>query len=812
MTPPPGSTVAPPAPSARTGRRGGDGAASAAGRAPTNPDWSSWATAPTPQECVDTATSGPANRSFEDMSFEDMSSEPAPVSESLFPLDVSGYRNDELNRESLAVDEWYAANALVSPPHPDQDQYRDYRRRLRAERTARVAAGHLWLTVALPTPPRILYLLTTDRGLTHIVSADLATVLGVPDQSFPGPIMTEEQFAVHAGRLGVEVLNPREYQARMEAAAVALGQAWWGMDPGRRGGALGTGPGGDDRYRGYLGGVAMLDGRAVAIANALPYQNVNVRAGDIGEAFALHGRDAVGGRDYNTGGRRWTGDWLRPFRPGRGNVPVADIRLGPWRTQPDIRDASVKVLRPGTKASTSPSGRSRYQTFLRGMADISDTSSTKFQRFAAEHRPGMALDDVRSGLVLQVPDEHLDGFRNLLSDATGYDLSDRGNRASRPNYDLAPFRVIYRNTPLDPPIRLSDGSIASTGGDLYDARQRIPPAEFEAGLRRVGAAAAARVRGFGGGQVSRAIGFYESFLGHQPTRRATDIRARVNVETVQALERIRADHAEFDPAAVERGDYRRATAAAGHTNAVRGTAAQTIFGSSVHVLSGGDIDQRFVEDTAAGAAVSYGSEFGESVLRARLGTSTATGTRLVLGRAGARALGPAADVVMDIYDMVRDNRDNSAAEVVIRTGRAAVIGTGAAYAGAAVGTLIGGPIGFVVGFGVGAAVGWLANRILPGGGDDWRRRHEADQRRRAELAARLERQRQLQAKLEARRRRLATPLSTDRAAVAGLEAGFDLGSTNPLFNESRPDVEPTVGDLEAEFLAAYVRGLTGSPR
>lgn len=741
-------------------------------------------------------------------------------------VDVAGMRNDTLNVESLHADGWWNEHAFVSPPHPERDNYERYRRRLRDERSERVSHGHLWMTTANSQPPAQLYMLITEAGLTHVVTADLDTMLGVPQESYPGPVLTPVQFEDHVSSLGVPILTPEEYGERLRDAAaevaphllvdpttafsaVHLADMGQAADPfGLQGGL------GDDRFRGYVGGIPLIDTRASMLSHTMPYNNAKVRGGGIGEAFALS-QSGFRGSDYNNAGWTWSGDPLRPVRPTRGNVPVADVRV---LSGLPFQDLSVKVTLPDTAAAASPSSRTRFATYLKGQVDMLDTRANKFQDFASTYRPGSPLADVSSGMALAIPSEHVADYQALLRDATGFDRTDTGGQATKPNYRMATVEAVYRLTTLPQPIVLSDGTTARTGADLYAARfpesgnPRIPQAEFDTTIRRVGAQAASRVVGIQGVDPG-VIRWYESFRSSLGTDVDTDIRASLDPTTLQVVEEIRARQQTGGT-----GTPYTATSGWGETvtvarrNAGRGAAVQLLFTTGARRLAGADFsDPRVQQQLAAEGVAAFGSEFAESAIRSRVGLTAAreglaaTAPRLMAGRLAARAMPGVADVGLEVFDMTSDQRDNSAEEVVTRVGRAAVIGTGAAYTGALVGTAIGGPVGFVVGLAAGAAVGWLANRFMPGGREYWERQHRMEQQL-DHIAAQLEEIERLLEARQARQRRLDQPVTGEEASVAGVESLLGLPTENPLFLASDPtQAPPTVGEMEAEYLMTVLQ-------
>ena len=102
-------------------------------------------------------------------------------------------------------------------------------------------------------------------------------------------------------------------------------------------------------------------------------------------------------------------------------------------------------------------------------------------------------------------------------------------------------------------------------------------------------------------------------------------------------------------------------------------------------------------------------------------------------------------------------------------------------------------------------MGWLANKFMPGGREEWERVHRIEQKldqiekQIDEMARRIE-------KLMARRRRLERPVTGEEASVAGVESLFGLPTQNPLFQTSDPtQAPPTVGEMEAEYLMTVLQ-------
>ncbi|GAA6184051.1 DUF4157 domain-containing protein [Aliiglaciecola sp. NS0011-25] len=755
--------------------------------------------------------------------------EPAENEFSFNPDDynVEEMRNDTLNIESIRVEQWFARNGDVSLP--ETPAYQTFRRRLKAERTKRVEYGHLWMATATSATPEKLYMLKDNNGVALIISIYPESVIGTPNRSFPDPIMSEQQFQDHLSDIDIPIMSEAEYVARLRASEAALIREESDAirlyseenDNSLFGSPAPINYRNDDRIRPYSGGYSLTDPRASAIQQTLPYRNVNVRAGDIGEAFALSDRNKfLVGSNYNNAGRTWSGDPLRPFRATRGNVPVADVLVS---SGSPFQDLSVKVTRPGTASYSSPSARTRFNTYLSGHKDILNTNAAKFQRFASTYRPNMTLSQVSDGLGLAIPENHLAEYRALLNNPTGSDLTNTGNVSQKPNWDLEPMKTIYKATRFDTPIDLNDSSPPlQNGAELYEARQngRITPAQFDNLIQQIGQQAASRAVAIPNFNTNT-IRWYESFLDTLPNRNPTDMRAGIDTNTAQAIEEMRRmQQSNLPDAQFSTGDWQQAR----RTTALR--QAPRAAGLGVAIGVGADYlfnEQANLNDPAyrahliklglleggAGAA----SEVGEHYMRTRAGQMIitegleATSAKAVAARLGARAVPGVIDAVMETYNIATDGRENSATEIVVRTGRAAVIGGSSAWAGAAIGTAIGGPIGFGVGLLAGLAVGWLGNRLIGGGANYWNERarqrqiqEEQARRRRREQAI----QERIMNELQRRQQRLDIPLASESSSVTGVEAIFGSHTDNPMFMESSPDNQPTVGDIEAEILRSYL--------
>ncbi|WP_240725039.1 hypothetical protein [Mangrovimicrobium sediminis] len=785
---------------------------------------------------------------------ERLSSEPGPMicqqpfaDASFDPeaVDVAGMRNDTLNAESLRVDTWIADNGQMSPVDPDLGAYRRLQVRLRNERNLRVQTGFLWMTTAVDPAPDEFFMLDTASGETLIIGVETELATGTPSQSFPGPIMSRQQFDDHMAGIGVPILSEEEYVERLRQTAQEIAPELL-LAPGEVPFNLAT-P--QDRYRGYTGGQGRLDTRIQGIADAMPWGSAAARQGEIGEGFALRSLRGQGASGFDNSGWFWNArnsprlaqggsifdyetprglDILRPVRRGWDSTPAVDLRMRQALNQGagDFDLMSVKVsYRQGANRNT------RYQYYLQELAALGDTGRNNLSLFRDQHAPGASLDATASRMGLMIPEDHAQDLRDLLRNPTRLETTDGGGDSRTPNWAQEPrtgprnagtwqMRPHFANARLPGVIDLRDGQPRlQTGADLLAALRggRIDQPRFDAEINRLGQHLAGRVFGFQMGDD--VVPHYEEFRRNAQTRNARDLRAATPIEVIQIEEEHRRSGGDASaPNWSNRGD---AALRVANRNALRGSAGNLAFSAGANLLFNDNADlsdprfrAQFAEQLAVEGVANYAADFGETALRSRLAYEAleegleATAPRLVAGRMAARALPGVADAAIEGYSMLTDERENSATEVVVRTGRAAVIGGGAAWAGAAAGTAVGGPIGFVVGFGVGFLVGWAANRLAPGGREYWDRRAE-EERRARERAEQERRRREAEERREAERRarlaRLNQPVTGDQASTVGVEGMFGLPTDNPLFMSSEAGIDPTVGELEREYILSVLR-------
>ena len=791
---------------------------------------------------------------------EQLSSEPElavcqqPFADASFDpeaVDVAGMRNDALNAESIQVDAWISDNGYVSPAHTDLGAYRRLQQRLRAERNIRVQTGHLWMTTAVEPAPENFYMLNGNSGETTIISVDPEIATGVPNESFPGPIMTQQQFNDHMAGLGIPILTEEQYVERLRETAAVIAPELLGIQTEEQGNLATP----QDRYRGYTGGQGRLDVRVQGISDALPWGSANSRQGEIGEAFALHNFRDRGARAFSNAGSFWNArnrsrvfqpgsfssyrgpeglDILRPIRGGWDSTPAVDMQLRQPLSHGGV-GGEFDLMSVKTSYRQGANRNSRYKYYLDELGELGNMSRHNLELFRDTHQPGATLEATGSRMGLMIPQSHANDLRDLLRNPTGFETTDEGGQAREPNWAQRPekgrrtpdrwrMRSHYANAQLPSSIDLGDGQPPlRTGADLLAALRagRIDQPQFNQHLTSLGESLAGRV--FGSEMPDSVVRHYEDFRRTSRTRNARDLRAATPIEVIQIEEEHRRRGG--DASAPTMANRRGAVLTVGNRNALRGAGSNVLFSAGANLLFNDNADlsdpryrQQLTEQLLFEGVANYGADFGETVLRSRLGYEAleeglqATAPRLVAGRLAARALPGLADAAIEVYGMGSDNRENSTTEVVVRTGRAAVIGAGSAWAGAAAGTAVGGPIGFVVGFGVGFLVGWAANRLAPGGGEYWDRRAAEARRARERAAVEKRRREELERRLAAERARLARlnrPLGDSSASTVGVEGMFGLPTENPMFMGSEPDIQPTVSELEREYILSVLRMAEG---
>lgn len=786
-------------------------------------------------------------------------------------VDVPGMRNDTLNSESLRVDTWVDEHGFVSPRHVDLGAYQRLRQRLKAERAVRVQVGHLWMTTAVDPTPDELLMLNASAGETVIVRVNQSIASGVPSESFPGPIMTRQQFDDHMGGLGIPILTEEEYIERLRETAAEIAPELL-LSPEEAAGSFLPAPydpGGipvgpinflseDDQFGGYYGGQGRRDYRVQSIYDATPWSSSGfaARSGEIGEGFAMHQLRGQGAVTFENGrwlwnarggsNRVWQGggdaapyrlpqgiDPFLPVRRGRDNTAAVDIRT---RTPVSIGDGapgydlfSVKTSF-GTAAnpnSAEANRITRHSLYFEELAALGDTGRNNLRLFRDAHYPDLSLEEVGARMALMIPEDHAREMREVLRNPTGFETTNTGRQAQLPNWaqasrtgqrtlDNAQMRPFFANAtfPANTP-GLPDG--VRTGADLHRHFQgNLDDPEFTRLITHLGESLAGRVHGFD--LPEHVVRWHQSYREGLPSNRAVNLRAG-GIEFADWLEaerRLAGGADVYTPDAARRAQalnevtFRSARTAAGMGTGVS-LVSQLVMDPSRYddpelyrraALEGG------AEFLATGMEARFNARLGREIVEEGLETSVRRGgTRVFASRLAGRAIPGLADAAMEIYDLTQDGRENSTAEVITRTGRAAVIGGGSAWAGAAVGTAVGGPVGFVVGLGVGLLVGWAANELLPGGRETWDRVHAEEQRRLAreeEDRRRAEYERRLAA-ARARIARLNTPLSDPSASTVGVEGLFTLPVQNPDFMTSAPYLDPTIGELEHEYILTILR-------
>ena len=844
-------------------------------------------------------------------------------------VEVAGMRNDTLNSEAIRVDAWVDGHSFMSPRDVDLSAYERLQQRLKAERAVRVQLGHLWMATAVDPAPEELLMLNASSGETVIIRVDQSIATGVPNQSFPGPVMTRQQFDDHMAGLGIPILTEEEYLERLRQTAAEIapqllmtpdvaarctledpfgtgagamgdpfglggmggfgGMGGYGAvddplglgifapsaPPGSFGpGSFGSGPhdpGGidigpfrafsdDDRFRGYYGGSGRLDHRVQSLSDTMPWRQsaFAARAGELGEGYAMRHLGGSGAVAYDNGrwlwnarsgsNRLWQGgggggdapyrlpsgiDPFLPVRRGRDSTAAVDIRtrspvsIGGDAPGYDLFSVKTSFGTAANPTSAEANRLTRHSLYFDELAALGDTGRNNLRLFRDAHFPGADLAEVGARMALMIPEDHAREMREVLRNPTGFETTKTGRQAGLPNWaqanptgprniDTANMRPFFANAtfPANTP-GLPAG--VRTGADLHrHFAGNLADPEFARLMNHLGEALAGRVHGFD--LPENVVRWHQSYREGLPGNRAVNLRAGgiEFADWMAAEQRLSGGADVYTPDAGRRARALNEISLRSARNAGGvGTGASLV---SQLVLDPSRYDdpelyRRAALEGVAGAGATaletrFNARMGREIVEEGLETSVRRGgTRVFASRLAGRAIPGLADAAIEIYDLTQDGRENSTAEIITRTGRAAVIGGGSAWAGAAVGTAVGGPVGFVVGLGVGFLVGWAANELLPGGREDWDREHEAEQRRLAQEAEerrRAEYERRLEA-ARTRIRRLNTPLSSRAASSVGVEGLFSLPVQNPDLMTSAPFLDPTVGELEHEYILTILR-------
>ena len=700
-------------------------------------------------------------------------------------VDMATLTNERLNSESIRVDDWLRANG--SGRDPDRPEYWSLARKLRTERVARVAAGHVWLATAGQTTPTRLFGLTPGTR-PNIILVDLAKALGLPEA--PGMmVMTEGQFHAYLASRNIRITDQAGYQAWVAAQQQG---ALASVDPtvGMRSpdgsvlpfGATGrTTPWGDENVIGAPAGQSA----AVAMAASRGYNTpqdyflsrqfapaeTNRWLGNQAEA-SYHGsrRTGFGVLTDPLNNRSWT-DFTRvllsganPVHPAtQQNYPIFDFqRLG---GAPGARILGVQRVSVKTSRLNPAQRQAYYRTGMVEMMDVAPTAPHSFEHFL-RNQPGQSGMARPSATTTPANNASYQAARTgILGDAYVAVNAD----------DVVPFRAALS----DAPAKWTDAQYAR----LYGAELRENPIVVDTPT---------------GQQTLRSVADVDTVAGLTPAQRDAVRRqvgervarrvvsSGITTEQVRALRSARQSvPATMTPADVAPWVTPEYISAARYGGGARGNALATgrasaqgaAGGSIIAVITTAGvmmIDEADHPNWAQELGVSGGmGAFGGAASTAIEQPLIAAGSRYALSAGAASWLRPgmvrygaggvAATVTAPIMEGISmgllEDRAHSGEEIAGRSARAAGIGLtsygvgvaataattgaiavilGAGATGAAGGSVIPGwgtAIGFVVGLAAGAVSYYLLDQNLPGGRESWDAEARATERAAAQARA-----------------------------------------------------------------------------
>lgn len=747
-------------------------------------------------------------------------------------VDVDGMGNTLLNTESIRVDNWVQSHAFMSPRHADLSAYQRLQARLKAERNKRVREGHLWLTTATAQIPSSLYMIMNYGGQRSIVAVDSEVAAGRPETSPPGPIMTSVQFYDHMSSMGIEVLSEEEYYRRQlqgNEDVIPFGMT------GEEFAFLPMGP--DAARQGVQGSTVMLAGSG---AQASPFSRAargdfsmnpgaNLWHGNMAEAgVGSSGRYGFGLflDDLNTQG--WTDFRTSPnvqHSPSERNAPVFDFQ----RVQGSRGVEILGVQRISVKSSRLEEQSARLGSYRSGLQEMLGVmpNRTNLDAYMLDMpgQSGVAVGsqahaDLRTGVLadarIAVNSDDVAEFRRLLSDA-----------GSRWGTNYAAYRRIYSAMLRDNPITIEVNGTNVTLSSVADvdaaglSPQQLADVQAEVGRRAAGLVVSSGVT------TQQLNNLRAARQGIHSNMSDADIDRTVTSDWIET-----ALH----------GNNRRGLAVSTGRSAARGagmntvisvvtTAGMMLIDEAEHPGWAGELVEAgglgalggAVETGVEHVAVSRGTNF---ALQRGVTWMSASRLRLFGGGMGATIGAP---IVEGVSMGLLEDRPMQEGEVPTRLARSTGIGltsyaagAGAQAAttgfiavmlssggtGAASGSVVPGwgtAIGLVVGLGVGFGTYLALENNVPGGRADYDADFEARQQEAAHRRRQQEERERRAAAERARMERLGATLNDLSASTVSVEALFGMDVQDPAFNSCEEGVEPTIGELEAAYIAATLR-------
>jgi hypothetical protein len=696
-----------------------------------------------------------------------------PPSFSAEVVDVATMTNEKLNVEALRVDDWLRAH--VAGDNPDLPEYWKLARKLRAERHARVAGGHVWLaTVKTETPIRLIGLKAYGKGFHAVVEIDLKTAFGAPSR--PGMlIMTEDQFRVLLASQGLSVspagnepgpgqlsAAPTYPSAPLNSSDVqgpaAHGQPYGTAQKtlqaatsfGTTAPSVGPNPGTSAPDPGSTTGVVtMVVGGAVNpkdihLVNpfAKEYQKQNW-PGKMGEAsFQGKATSGFGLNARSTNNLGWT-DYFQMGADGQPivhdaseqNYPVSDFITIGGRPIPKV--LGVKRISVKTSQGT-PSQRARYyRSGLESILDVGKYQSAFEKQLT--NQPGLSgtsrLIDGAPNPAFETAKKAIIAESYIAVNADEVELLQSNLRNAVGNWKHDQYRRIYGGELAQNPVRVERGGSfveISNVDQVNNNTFGLPPEKLNLVKLKTGANVARRVLGMG-------------LTTKQLTGMAAD---RQNI-TLPAGDVARIATPQYVSRTKAGPGLKGAALAAGRSGAQGAFGAVLIeLETTLGKIAFDEADHPDWETELVSAGLRAAGP--GAIAGATDQAVVAGGTRYLLSGGAPNWLKPGgvkfagggagAGVVELLSMLVLEERPHSGSEYMVRipsaifkggvatyVGAAATTGFigmvwGSAAAGGAAGTIVpgwGNVLGFVIGLAVGVGTYLALDEVLPGGKEAW---------------------------------------------------------------------------------------------
>lgn len=696
-------------------------------------------------------------------------------------VDVLALTHGELNSYTRQTNIWLEARNESHPSHNDFSALRD---RLAEERDRRVDGGNLWLSEVIEGGPGLLMrLVAGEGGRTDVITVDVETANNELPCSSSTRTMTEDQFQTFLNQNDTPTIDFDTYVQIQLMNSLMSGQAF---DETGEGAEVPKVPfvGHEDLLDVSLTGAqASVAGvGAVGLYNApldISLMETYARpmsgpgSGGPSRAFGRFAEAGVPGQlrygyglglvDLNT--LPWTGPGGILHPATQENYPTFDFQ----RTRGPMARV-LGIARISVKTSQRVNQIDRFRYYLQGIDAMMEAGGGRStlpsyianQPELAGTQYGQARSIVLSGAVVAVNSDDATGFRALLADPTHAAISpnlpagstlwtDTGHQGG-PQSTIS-IRNLFSAEMRENPVRIE----TSSGIQIYDspdvldqarANNTITQAQYETAQHEVGRGVSRRV-------VSSGVSTAD--VGAMRTSRTGIPLPQAQLEPLITPEYIASERYGGGTLGQVRAAGRSSVqgGGAGVVLAVFTTAGMMLIDEAEHpdweqeIATTGGLGMLGGSVGSATEQVLISSGTRYAINRTASGApSWLSGARVTaLGRFGGGGVGAGVTELVSMGFL--EQREHTGTEVTVRTGRAFVLGGTSTYVGVAAGTAagtiltsalagtavgtavpgLGNAIGFLIGLGVGIGIYLLADRIVPGGREDWENPRRQPERR-----------------------------------------------------------------------------------